>query len=372
MFPLIIVLLSAGRLGDAINSGYRPACEQLRLLFQAEQVPAKRDLLGEQISFFENKIQMYHQQQMQMQKQQQQAVPRQVQHPPPAVDQLTALCNRADRAYKDAVRLDTGVGDNCNNKGAEVKYLEAAELFMEASKLCSVHSSLHKQQHKTLTSTASSILDRIAQLRSHSKQQKASQQTEDDIFLEEFDTFLPPSVDPTRPLNRGEGGTALSSPPAPTSISSSAAHAIASHGINGSSRPRSVGGGDLTSTEIAILRRSSFINGRCFMPWMEDELTEQFTSPGGKRFTDPDGFLPLSASQISKQARYKRIHEIVASSTSSTPGGKPFQPVLIKTVSPLAITQVGVQPSESPLPDCLQSNQDFKHTLMYIVNLLFF
>ena len=243
------------------------------------------------------------------------------------------------------------MGNSRDSSAAETRYLEAAELFMQASKRCVASSS----QHQSLAATVATILDRIAQLRgkvqpesvSPPLQQGTATTSDEDFFLTEFETLMP-IIDPTRPLvNKGSGqkSAALSNShtTTPMSHTTSMSHSNTS---NGSIRPHSGSGGgegDLTSTEIAILRRSSFINGRCFLPWLDDELTEKFTYPSGQRFTDPDGFLPLSTSQISKQARYKRIHEIVAASSSTssgTPGGRPPRPVLIKTVSPLAITQV--------------------------------
>jgi hypothetical protein len=323
-------------------------------LFQAEPDPSKRDLLGQQISFFESKI--YQQQPLQHLQQQQQQQQQQQPHylPPPAgsltsppvvvEDHGTQLCREADRAYKEAVRLDTGPSGSPNSP-AEALYLQAAELFMQASKLCTLPTQASRDQHKALSATVSSILDRIAQLRGQNKQgpqggggAAGNYTTSDDdaMFLAEFDNLLP-TIDPTRPLvlkgdNRKIASATTSLPLSlPTSSQTPAASGSSSF------RPQSQSSGDLTSAEITILRRSSFINGRCFLPWMDDDKTEKFKYPPGKLFTDPDGFLPLSASQTSKQARYKRIHEIVA---ASSPPGKKVEPVLIKAVSPLAITQV--------------------------------
>jgi hypothetical protein len=207
---------------------------------------------------------------------------------------------------------------------------------MQASKICSP-TPLGQQLQKSLAVTISSILDRVTQLRGVRNEQKKSipaTSADGDSFFEEFDKTLP-TIDPFRPLV-GKGNSS-----GPTKKPSGPPSSNASINMNTPPQHKARNSGDLTNAEIAILRRSSYINGRCFLPWLNDEKSEQFRYPAGKRFTDPDGFLPLSASQKSKQARYKRIDEIVASSAASMPGEK-LHPVLIKTVSPLAITQVSI------------------------------
>jgi hypothetical protein len=271
-------------------------------------------------------------------------------------DRGAQLRGQGDRAYKEAVRLDTGPA-GVSNSAAEALYLQAAEALMQASKLSAAAPSssssssssqtTQQQQQQALTATVSSILDRVSQLRGSSQGRTAAaaapvtsaEEEEEDMFLQEFEQLLPPSIDPSRPLLPRPGAAP---PPSANNNSDSSSGSGSSSNTNSSGSSGSSGGssssrpqssGDLSSAEISILRRSSFINGRCFLPWMNDESTEQFHFPRGQRFTDPDGFLPLSASQLGKQARYKRIHEIVAAAG----GGAP---VLIKAVSPLAITQV--------------------------------
>ena len=289
----------------------------LRQLYDAEVDLAKKNLLVEQISFFEGKINQYYQKQTL----QPPACTVPLPSPPPVEDKGKLLRDKADSLYREAVKYDKGP-PRAHNSRAEERYLKAAELYIQATKVETNSFKESKDQMDGITARVSSILDRVAQMKGQDQQGKGnSTEPSDDIFLAEFDDVLP-TIDPSRPLAKKSVAAG--------DIKSDIGARIRPTGSEAS------GSGDLKSNEIEILRRSSFINGRCFLPWMDDEKTEQFAYPRGKLFTDPDGFLPFSQSQISKQARYKRIHEIVASSAS----GRKKEPVLIKTVSPLAITQV--------------------------------
>ena len=76
-----------------------------------------------------------------------------------------------------------------------------------------------------------------------------------------------------------------------------------------------VGGGELSVSEKDVLRRSSVIGGRVYQPWLTDEeKREQFRYDNP--FCDPDGVLPLSASQTRAGAKYLRPSQILASATA--------------------------------------------------------
>lgn len=67
----------------------------------------------------------------------------------------------------------------------------------------------------------------------------------------------------------------------------------------------------LTPSEISVLRNSSRINGRLFLPWLEGDETRERFRFDGRQFTDPDGVLPLSAEQRSLGAVWKRPSELM-------------------------------------------------------------
>lgn len=80
--------------------------------------------------------------------------------------------------------------------------------------------------------------------------------------------------------------------------------------------------------ELDVLRRSSRINGRIYLPWMEVDLDETFAFE--QLFTDPDGLLTLSTRQASKFAAWRRPHQFCV-----VKGGLK----LINTISPYSIKQ---------------------------------
>jgi len=69
-------------------------------------------------------------------------------------------------------------------------------------------------------------------------------------------------------------------------------------------------GSKLTPHEIEVLKQSSVINGRTFLPWLDVDLSERFSYP--EMFTDPDGLLALSAKQIQKLGGWKRPSQLMA------------------------------------------------------------
>ncbi|KAJ3089163.1 calpain 7 [Quaeritorhiza haematococci] len=89
----------------------------------------------------------------------------------------------------------------------------------------------------------------------------------------------------------------------------------------GSSRPggsgarspspiRSGAGKALTQREIEVLRKTSSINGKTFLPWLEIDLKERFTYVD--RFSDPDGPIMLSRIQKARFGGWKRPSQIMS------------------------------------------------------------
>jgi len=80
-----------------------------------------------------------------------------------------------------------------------------------------------------------------------------------------------------------------------------------------------LGGGELSDAEKAVLRSSSVIGGRVFQPWLQDEEkreTFRFDHP----YCDPDGVLPLSASQVRAGAKFLRPSQILAAANKAGAG----------------------------------------------------
>ncbi|KAH8549492.1 hypothetical protein BGW37DRAFT_501400 [Umbelopsis sp. PMI_123] len=82
----------------------------------------------------------------------------------------------------------------------------------------------------------------------------------------------------------------------------------------------------LSSAEIEILKLTSNVNSKLFLPWVdESDLREKFTYD--ELFIDPDGSLPLSALQKAKFGGWKRPSEIMR------------KPKMIELVSSSALVQ---------------------------------
>jgi calpain-7 len=114
--------------------------------------------------------------------------------------------------------------------------------------------------------------------------------------------------------------------------------------------------------EISVLRQSSIINGKFFQPWINGEEareTFQFASP----FCDPDGLLPLSHSQREAQAVYLRPAEFM------TPSQLP--PVVIRTITPLAVTQDLVADCSFVCSLCIASAFEARHNKRLITSLIY-
>ncbi|CAG8651328.1 11487_t:CDS:2, partial [Scutellospora calospora] len=65
----------------------------------------------------------------------------------------------------------------------------------------------------------------------------------------------------------------------------------------------------LTQKEIDILKHTSFINERRFLPWLETDLNEEFKYE--KPFVDLDGPLSLSIKQKENFGAWRRPHQIM-------------------------------------------------------------
>ena len=76
--------------------------------------------------------------------------------------------------------------------------------------------------------------------------------------------------------------------------------------------------GDLSAAEKEVLRRSSFIDGRLYPPWLDgDEARETFAYPAGRPFEDPDGVLALAPAQRAHFARWARPSELYAAGAAA-------------------------------------------------------
>ncbi|OZJ03292.1 hypothetical protein BZG36_02273 [Bifiguratus adelaidae] len=81
----------------------------------------------------------------------------------------------------------------------------------------------------------------------------------------------------------------------------------------------------LSSAEISLLRETSNVNGKVYLPWMDVDLKERFDFD--KQYRDPDGFLALSPKQTAIFGAWKRPSDIMR------------KPEMIELVSSTSIVQ---------------------------------
>ncbi|KAJ3046043.1 calpain 7 [Rhizophlyctis rosea] len=81
----------------------------------------------------------------------------------------------------------------------------------------------------------------------------------------------------------------------------------------------------LTPEEISVLKKTSYVNGKTYLPWLDIDMHERFWSK--EPFTDPDGLLRLSPKQTAKFGSWQRPFQFMA------------KPKMIQLISSASITQ---------------------------------
>jgi hypothetical protein len=93
-----------------------------------------------------------------------------------------------------------------------------------------------------------------------------------------------------------------------------------------------------------VLRNSSRINGRIFLPWLDGDETRERFRFDGRQFTDPDGMLELSAEQRSLGAVWKRPSELMG--------------LVLKTNNKGPADSVPGRPAGVAAPDAIEASAD--------------
>lgn len=240
----------------------------------------------------------------------------------------------ADRRWTEAKALDAGrskAPTDDQDEAVAGAYLEAVELYLGSMKLqCN-----DEVQDVALRGRVNSILDRVEILKkkqrpplSPSQQQQQQQRPRSSPSTTTTHATVPAPAFSTDFLDL---------PLPPTSTLPYSNPSLSTPSSLPSSRARSAT--DLTPAEIEVLRKSSIINGRTFLPWMEgEELREQFHYP--RPFTDPEGLLPLSPKQAARLGGWRRPHEFIKGAPGTAQG-----PRMIRSITPHSIEQ-------DMVPDC--------------------
>jgi hypothetical protein len=142
-------------------------------------------------------------------------------------------------------------------------------------------------------------------------------------------------LDRLEQLKKGPRGAAAGGGGAPASA------AVGGGAAAGGARAAAAGGGSgggqqFSAAELDVLRRSSYVNGRIFQPWLaNEERTENFSFPDESApFVDNQGQLPLSPSQKKHCAGWRRAPDVVAMAV-----GGAASPAMIRAVSPDRVQQ---------------------------------
>jgi hypothetical protein len=245
---------SASQFADA-SIHYEYGCQVLRTVHAMEPNVNKKNLLIDQISYFENLSRSLRQRASPPQK---------------------SPIKKAEELFSQALSLEESGGDLHH---IEALYLEAAELYMNE---------LKREKNPTIESRVTLILDRVTEIKATKSNLTAVKNLQ--------------SIDPCRPLQPRP-------PKIEITVSPIEDKKVSEVIPLSSSAPPSP---ELSSEEISVLRASSIINGRCFHPWLEGEEKRE-TFRFHKPFSDPDGPLTLSTSQRSKNATYIRASELLGS-----------------------------------------------------------
>ncbi|KAK9720406.1 cysteine protease [Basidiobolus ranarum] len=113
-----------------------------------------------------------------------------------------------------------------------------------------------------------------------------------------------------------------------------------------------VGDVKLTNQELEVLKTSSYMNGKAYLPWLEIDLQEKFDYP--QPFVDLDGPLPLSEKQSQNFGSWKRPSELMSN------------PTMIKVISSKNIIQAVVTDCSfvASLCVCAAYEEKFKKQLI--------
>lgn len=149
-----------------------------------------------------------------------------------------------------------------------------------------------------------------------------------------------------------------SEPPSYNDIQASSAVVPPPPSPQPSQTPVAAGGSKLSDTEIAVLKRSSTINGRIFQPWLgRIDLCEKYTFP--EPFKDPDGTLKLSASQKKHFHRWSRPSEWASS------------PTLISLISPYGIQQSVIEDCSFVSSLCITASYERRFKKKLITKIIY-
>lgn len=298
---------------------YLNSCQLFQQIISLESNNNKKQLIKEQINYYTEEINKL---------------------------RILNQINEADKVFSNAISLDEQKKDQ---QEIERQYLLAAEMYMNILKL---------NEDSKIKSRVALIINRVEEIKGLKQ--------EHETLLEDLDL---PTIDPNQPLKQttnkmkssSSSSSSSSSISSPTSASSPSSPPILSP--SSSLTSSTLSSSSLTQEEILVLRQSSIINGKCFQPWLDGEETrEKFNYGNNIQFNDPDGILPLSESQKRSNGIYRRPIEFL-------PPSQP--PVVIRMITPLAITQDLVADCSFVCSLCIAAAFEARHNKRLITSIIY-
>ncbi|CAM9120690.1 unnamed protein product [Phaeothamnion confervicola] len=255
-----------------------------------------------------------------------------------------AVSGRAMSLLEKALALDEHGADA--RPRAVDHYLEAAGEFLAAAALYGDAAAAGgtgdaASQHAAMRDKASQILDRVEEIKGRSKPPTGSAAgPKSPQPAANNPVTLPGAAAGTAGARAGAAQRrSTSSFGSNGSLGSNRGGGSPSGGSNGARSPSplaaaAAAAGDLTTEEKEVLKRSSVVNGKLFLPWMDEDVNaERFAYP--QPWTDPEGPLPLSAKQKQRLVAFKRPSMLAAAAAAV--GEKSL--VMIRSITPYNITQ---------------------------------
>jgi hypothetical protein len=210
--------------------------------------------------------------------------------------------------------------------------MEAAADYLPAIKLFEQQGKGGEEEARRLKARVAKLLDRVELLKtggggarlsvptpqSTPRPTAAAPSAASPATFDLADLPLPPTTLPVMPPT----SPAAAPSPSPSPASSS----------SGARLPVPPAAPKLTPAEIDVLKRSSTINGRVFLPWLDgEESLEEFGSGSdAPLFSDPDGLFQLSPQQTARLGGWKRPSQLL---------GPGQEPRMIKAINPFNIGQ---------------------------------
>ncbi|XP_041478876.1 calpain-7-like isoform X2 [Lytechinus variegatus] len=253
---------------------------------------------------------------------------------------------------------------------------EAAELYLNAAELCIKASKTSSPEQKTkLNRLAKQALDRAEALKKKSvtsslpspprdKLSTKNQNLPNDnpvLNLPEIPNDLPSLDNETpssatgknTPKENGRGRSTSGS-----AGSSTTSGRGGGGGGSGGSSGGGGGGGKYTPEEIAVLRKTSEINGRSYLPFISQaDLKERFAYP--VPFTDKDGKLVLCTKQKDRLGKWVRPSDICS------------DPKLIYAVSSFSVRQTIVQDCSFLASLAISANYERRFKKHLLTNIIY-